>query len=43
LVRTRLQAQGVGGQPVLYNGMLDAFRKIARDEGVPTDLCCIEG
>jgi solute carrier family 25 phosphate transporter 23/24/25/41 len=34
LVRTRLQAQGMGGRPVVYRGMLDCFRQILRHEGV---------
>ncbi|KAK9804762.1 hypothetical protein WJX72_003881 [[Myrmecia] bisecta] len=34
LVRTRLQAQGIGGEPLKYSGMLDVFRKTIRHEGV---------
>eukprot|EP00879_Flechtneria_rotunda_P027629 GHRR01029605.1.p1 GENE.GHRR01029605.1~~GHRR01029605.1.p1 ORF type:complete len:218 (+),score=55.67 GHRR01029605.1:1316-1969(+) len=34
LVRTRLQAQGVGGRPVKYSGMLDVFRQTLAKEGV---------
>lgn len=33
LVRTRLQAQGVGGVPLKYNGMVDVFRKTIKGEG----------
>jgi len=33
LTRTRLQAQGVGGAPVKYSGMLDALSKIIQFEG----------
>ena len=34
LVRTRLQAQGAGGRPVKYKGMLDVIRKTVASEGV---------
>lgn len=34
LVRTRLQAQGVGGRPVKYSGMLDVFAKTYQKEGL---------
>jgi hypothetical protein len=34
LVRTRLQAQGVGGNPIKYSGMLDVFSQTMRNEGV---------
>lgn len=34
LTRTRLQAQGIGGQPVKYAGMLDVLRKTVQNEGV---------
>ncbi|KAI8465084.1 MAG: mitochondrial substrate carrier [Monoraphidium minutum] len=33
LVRTRLQAQGVGGNPIKYSGMLDVFSQTLRNEG----------
>lgn len=33
LVRTRLQAQGVGGNPIKYTGMLDVFSQTLRNEG----------
>lgn len=33
LVRTRLQAQGVGGKPVKYTGMTDVLVKTYRNEG----------
>jgi solute carrier family 25 (mitochondrial phosphate transporter), member 23/24/25/41 len=35
LVRTRLQAQGIGGAPVKYRGMGDVLRKAYRNEGIP--------
>lgn len=34
LVRTRLQAQGVGGNPIKYSGMMDVFSQTLRNEGV---------
>lgn len=34
LTRTRLQAQGVGGKPVRYSGMVDVLRQTVRNEGV---------
>lgn len=34
LVRTRLQAQGVGGRPIKYSGMGDVFRQTMAKEGV---------
>jgi len=34
LVRTRLQAQGVGGNPIKYGGMVDVFQQTLRKEGV---------
>jgi hypothetical protein len=34
LTRTRLQAQGIGGQPVKYAGMLDVLRKTVQNEGM---------
>ncbi|KDD75827.1 hypothetical protein H632_c481p0, partial [Helicosporidium sp. ATCC 50920] len=34
LTRTRLQAQGVGGQEVKYRGMVDVLVKTARNEGM---------
>lgn len=34
LVGTRLKAQGMAGRPVIYSGMVDAFRKIWKHEGV---------
>lgn len=33
LVRTRLQAQGIGGKPVKYKGMVDVLTKTYRNEG----------
>ena len=33
LVRTRLQAQGIGGTPLKYNGMTDVLRKTYQKEG----------
>ena len=33
LVRTRLQAQGVGGNPIKYAGMADVFAQTLRNEG----------
>lgn len=33
LVRTRLQAQGIGGRPVKYDGMVDVLVKTYRNEG----------
>lgn len=33
LVRTRLQAQGVGGKPMKYGGMTDVLCKTYRHEG----------
>lgn len=33
LVRTRLQAQGVGGNPIKYSGMVDVFSQTLRNEG----------
>lgn len=33
LVRTRLQAQGMKGRPVLYKGVLDCFRKTLKADG----------
>lgn len=29
------QAQGMAGRPVIYAGMLDAFRQILSREGIP--------
>lgn len=34
LVRTRLQAQGMEGRPILYHGIVDCFRRTVRDEGL---------
>ena len=34
LVRTRLQAQGAGGRPIKYDGMVDVIRKTVASEGV---------
>lgn len=34
LVRTRLQAQGAGGRPIKYVGMLDVIKKTLASEGV---------
>ena len=34
LIRTRLQAQGTGGRPVLYNGTLDCARAIYAGHGM---------
>jgi solute carrier family 25 (mitochondrial phosphate transporter), member 23/24/25/41 len=34
LVRTRLQAQGMDGNPVLYSGTYDCLRTTVRQEGV---------
>jgi hypothetical protein len=34
LVRTRLQAQGVGGNPIKYSGMVDVFAQTLQNEGV---------
>lgn len=35
VVRRRLQVQGaLAGQPVLYRGTLDCFRRILREEGL---------
>ncbi len=34
LVRTRLQAQGIGGRPIKYRGMCDVLRKTVQNEGV---------
>ena len=34
LVRTRLQAQGIGGRPHKYGGMTDVLRKTVRNEGL---------
>lgn len=34
LVRTRLQAQGAGGRPIKYGGMVDVIRKTVASEGV---------
>jgi len=33
LVRTRLQAQGMRGRPILYHGMMDCFVKTIKNEG----------
>jgi solute carrier family 25 phosphate transporter 23/24/25/41 len=33
LVRTRLQAQGVGGRPIKYSGMADVFTQTLAKEG----------
>lgn len=33
LVRTRLQAQGMGGTPAKYTGMMDVLTKTYRNEG----------
>ncbi len=33
LVRTRMQAQGIGGSAVKYHGMVDVLRKTYRNEG----------
>eukprot|EP01083_Nonionella_stella_P012838 36247_1 len=35
--RTKLQAQGMKGRPILYSGLVDCFRKIIVNEG-PTGL-----
>lgn len=42
LVRTRLQAQGVGGNPIKYSGMLDVFSQTLRNEG-PAGLYKVQG
>eukprot|EP01132_Coremiostelium_polycephalum_P002091 gene2091-2578_t len=34
LIRRRLQVQGIGGKENVYTGPFDAFRKIAKEEGV---------
>lgn len=34
LTRTRLQAQGIGGKPIKYAGMVDVLRKTVANEGV---------
>ncbi|KAL4433743.1 hypothetical protein ABPG75_000184 [Micractinium tetrahymenae] len=34
LTRTRLQAQGIGGKPIKYRGMMDVLRKTVANEGV---------
>lgn len=34
LTRTRLQAQGIGGRPIKYRGMMDVLRKTVQNEGV---------
>lgn len=34
LTRTRLQAQGIGGRPIKYSGMMDVLRKTVQNEGV---------
>ena len=34
LVRTRLQAQGIGGRPSKYRGMKDVLTKTYHNEGV---------
>ncbi|PSC68761.1 Calcium-binding mitochondrial carrier S [Micractinium conductrix] len=34
LTRTRLQAQGIGGRPIKYRGMMDVLRKTVANEGV---------
>jgi solute carrier family 25 phosphate transporter 23/24/25/41 len=34
LIRTRLQAQGMEGHPILYSSSVDAFKKIVSREGV---------
>ena len=34
LTRTRLQAQGIGGRPIKYRGMMDVLRKTVQHEGV---------
>jgi len=34
LVRTRLQTQGMAGRPMLYDGMMDAFCKIWKCDGL---------
>ncbi|GAM17017.1 hypothetical protein SAMD00019534_001920, partial [Acytostelium subglobosum LB1] len=33
LLRRRLQVQGIGGKPKIYNGPYDAFRKVIQEEG----------
>ena len=33
LVRTRLQAQGMKGRPVVYSGMMDCFQQTIRADG----------
>jgi len=33
VVRTRLQAQGMRGRPIVYKGMFDCFRKLIQEEG----------
>jgi len=33
LVRTRLQAQGMAGHPIIYSNSIDAFKKIVKTEG----------
>ena len=44
LTRTRLQAQGIGGRPIKYRGMMDVLRKTVQHEGVrglyKVSLCC---
>jgi len=34
LIRTRLQAQGMPGHPIIYSSSIDAFKKIIKTEGV---------
>lgn len=36
VTRRRLQVQGMAGQPKRYKGMMDAFKKIAKEEGLST-------
>jgi hypothetical protein len=34
VIRRKLQSQGFGGRPVLYDGMIDAFQKVYAKEGM---------
>lgn len=34
VVRTRLQAQGMKGRPIIYNGAIDCMKKIYSAEGL---------
>ena len=33
-VRRKLQSQGFGGRPILYDGLVDCFKKVVKAEGV---------